>query len=319
MELENINVMVTGAAGFIGSHLADKLLELKNNVIAYDNFDEYYRGKENNIEQNISNPRYKLVKADILDFENLLTAMKGVDIVFHLAAQPGVRFSSVNPQKTSMVNINGTLNVVLAARKHRVKKIIFASSSCVYGVPKYLPCDEQHPTLPISVYGVSKLVAEKYCEMFERVNNLPMVILRYHSVYGPRQRPDMSIFKFTKAIFQGQRPIVYGNGCQTRDFTYVSDVIEGTILAAESDESDGEVFNIGSGSRTSINEVIRLLAKLIDKSDVTPIYDKAKVGDVPDTQADIIKAGTAFGYRPKITLRKGINTFIQWYRDDILH
>jgi len=314
MKLERCRVAVTGAAGFIGSHLADRLLQLGFEVIAIDNLDPYYEGKEENIQHNLGNPNYHFLKLDILDLENLSVALKGVDVVFHLAAQPGVRYSMDNPIKTNSVNTTGTLNVLISARKQGVKKVVFASSSSVYGIPQYMPVDENHPTNPISVYGASKLAAEKYCKVFNELTKLPIVILRYHTVYGPRQRPDMAIHKWVKQLFEGKAPTIYGSGEQTRDFTYVDDIVNGTLKAAENQSVTSDIFNLGGGSRVSILHVVSLLIKLTGKRDVSPIYEASKLGDVPDTCANITKARKLLGYEPKVSLEEGLKRFIAWYR-----
>jgi len=306
--------MVTGGAGFIGSHLVEKLVGMRNTVIVYDNFDRYYLGKEKNIQYLIDNDFFRLIKADILNYEILLKSMKGVDVVFHLAAQPGVRFSMVNPIRTSQVNIIGTLNVLKAARKMGVKRVIFASSSSVYGQPKYLPINEGHPTEPISIYGASKLAAEKYCQIFNDQLNLPVVILRYHTVYGPRQRPDMAIYKWTQAIFEGKPVTIYGDGTQTRDFTFITDIISGTIKAAEVEGIDGETFNLGGGSRVSVNNVVKLLIQISGVEDVQVNYEPPKLGDVSDTHADINKARKILGFNPRVPLKEGLKCFIEWYK-----
>lgn len=312
--LTGLKIMVTGGAGFIGSHLVEKLVGMRNTVIVYDNFDRYYLGKEKNIQYLIDNDFFRLIKADILNYEILLKSMKGVDVVFHLAAQPGVRFSMVNPIRTSQVNIIGTLNVLKAARKMGVKRVIFASSSSVYGQPKYLPINEGHPTEPISIYGASKLAAEKYCQIFNDQLNLPVVILRYHTVYGPRQRPDMAIYKWTQAIFEGKPVTIYGDGTQTRDFTFITDIISGTIKAAEVEGIDGETFNLGGGSRVSVNNVVKLLIQISGVEDVQVNYEPPKLGDVSDTHADINKARKILGFNPRVPLKEGLKCFIEWYK-----
>ena len=313
MKLNGQNVMATGGAGFIGSHLVDRLIDHGNKTIVYDNFDDYYKGKYANIKHNLKNPNFKLITADILDYKNLLKHIKNTDVVFHLAAQPGVRFSTRNPIKTNSVNITGTLNVLRAAKEANVKKVIFASSSSVYGPPKYMPVDEKHPTEPISIYGASKLAAENYCKIFNDQLGLPVVILRYHTVYGSRQRPNMAFYKWTRQIFEKKRITIYGNGTQTRDFTHIGDAINGTIKATETDGIEGEVFNIGGGSRISVNDVVNLLIKLIGIN-AEIAYWPPKLGDVPDTHADISKAKEILGYSPKVSLEGGLKRFINWFK-----
>jgi UDP-glucose 4-epimerase len=310
--------MITGAAGFIGSHLAERLLASNNTVVAYDNFDSFYTGKEGNLRKALESPYYKLHRADILDFDKLKDAMEGVNVVFHLAAQPGVRFSAVNPWKTNSTNVDGTLNVLLAAAKTKVERMIFASSSSVYGAPKIFPCPENLQPSPISVYGASKLSAENYCMMFSQSLGLPIVILRYHTVYGPRQRPDMAIHKFTKAMYEGNSPVIYGDGEQTRDFTYVLDVVDGTVLAAEKEESTGQTFNIGSGSSITVNELLKLLRHIMNKENLQPIYENKDSGDVEHTQADILKATQILKYDPKTNIKEGLRSFFEWYVTDLL-
>lgn len=313
MKLSGLRILITGGAGFIGSHLADKLLQLGNEVICYDNFDSFYLNKEKNIEHNLKNPKYKLIKADILDYNLLKIAMQKVDITFHLAAQPGVRFSIENPEKTVRVNILGTVNVLKAALEQNVTKVIFASSSSVYGEPKHLPLDEKHPTNPISPYGLSKLCSEKYCQLYHKLYRENIVILRYFSVYGPRQRPDMAIHKFVNLLVQSKHPEIYGDGFQSRDFTYIDDVVQGTILAAEKDTAIGEVFNIGNGSTITVNDLVELLIKLLQKEQVKPTRTKPKLGDVTHTYASVEKAKFTLGYQPKTLLPDGVKRFAEWY------
>lgn len=313
-ELRNLTVLVTGGAGFIGSHLVDKLLELGNIVIVYDNFDDFYTGKENNIQHNLRNSRFKLMRDNILNYEALVSAMKSVDVVFHEAAQCGVRYSIKNPLKANEVNVAGTLNVLWAARQAKVRKMVFASSSGIFGEPNYMPMDEKHPTNPNSPYGVSKLTAEHYCLVFHRVYGLDVVSLRYFSVYGPRGRPDQAIYRFTSAIAKSDHPVIFGDGNQTRDFTFVSDVVEATILAAEIDEAIGEIFNIGYGKETSVNDVASaVIRKLGRKGDIQPIYKATYKGEFPRTLADNTKARRILGWKPKIELGRGLDIFIDWF------
>jgi len=308
-----MRVLLTGGAGFIGSNLSEELIERGYKVIIYDNYDEYYQGKKFNLKNLAKRRECTIIEGDILDYEKTLEAMKKTDIVIHLAAQPGVRYSTRNPEKTFKVNVLGTLNVLKAAKQSSVKKVVFASSSSVYGNPEYTPIDEKHPTNPISIYGISKLAAEKICLIYHRMEKLPVVILRYHTVYGPRQRPDMAIHKWTKQILDNKPVTVYGDGRQIRDFTYVSDVVDATIKAMEKEGIEGEIFNIGSGKPIEIIEVIKLLAEIIGK-EVKIKYEEPKPGDVKCTHAEILKAKRKLNYNPKTPLREGLTNFVEWYK-----
>jgi len=315
MELKELRILITGGAGFVGSHIADRLLEMNNKVMVYDNFDPFYSGKEQNISHNLKNKSFKLLGADILDYDTLKVALKNVDVVFHEAAQPGVRFSIKNPAKSHQVNTTGTINVLLAAKETGVKKVIFASSSSVYGIPNSLPISEKHPTNPTSPYAVSKLAAEKYCKVFQEVYGLNIVSLRYFSVYGPRGRPDQVIYSFVSNVLKGEPPVIYGDGTQTRDFTYISDVVDATILAARVDGIAGEVFNIGAGSQISIKGLANTIIKLARKDGIiTPIFKESYAGDFPHTFANIQKAEKLLGYKPKAQLKEGLQAFIEWYK-----
>jgi len=314
MELKNLKVLVTGGAGFIGSHLADRLLELDNSVVAYDNFDPYYKGKRRNIEHNLKDPHYKLVEGDILDYKKLREATKGMNVVFHLAAQPGVRYSMSNPVKVNTVNATGTINVLQAVIENSVDKLVCASSSSVYGNVQKLPMSEGDPVEPISPYGVSKLAAEYYCRTYFKTYELDVVTLRYFTVIGSRQRPDMAVHNFTRLMLDDQEILVFGDGEQTRDFTNVHDAVQGTILAAETEGVEGEVFNIGSGKRTSLNKLVEVLSETIGKK-ARIKYTEAKQGDVENTLADITKARATLGYNPKISLETSLREFVEWYRN----
>lgn len=307
---------MTGGAGFIGSHLTDRLLRMKNTVIVYDNFDDFYGGKEKNIESYVKNDRFRLVKEDVLDYEALLSAMQGVDVVFHEAAQCGVRYCIREPRKAHEVNVTGTLNMLMAAKQANVKKIVFPSSSGIFGLPHYVPIDEKHPTNPNSPYGASKLAAEKYCLAFHEVYGTDVVSLRYFSVYGPRGRPDQVIRAFASAIAKDERPVIYGDGNQTRDFTFVSDVVDATILAAECNGVAGEIFNIGFGREISVNEVFEKVAEKLGKKDeIQPIYKKTYEGEFPQTLADNAKARKVLGWEPKVDLDRGLDIFIKWFSE----
>jgi len=313
-----LRVLITGGAGFIGSNLADYLLDMGCSVIVYDNFDDYYSGKIRNVRHMLDDDNFRLLRADVLNYSSLLNAMKRVDVVYHLAAQPGVRFSMANPEKTIRVNVLGTLNVLKAALKAGVGRIVDASSSSVYGNPVYLPEDELHPTNPISVYGASKLMAENLCRIFHNEFGLPVVVLRYFTVYGPRQRPDMAICRWVKAILRGDPITIYGDGSQTRDFTYVMDAVEGTVKAGLAGGIEGEVFNIGSGVRVSINDLVKMLIEICGVDDVKIKHEPPKAGDVKDTHASIAKASRLLGYRPKVDIREGLKLFVSWSRENLV-
>ena len=313
MELRNLRVLVTGGAGFIGSHLVDNLLKRGNRVIVYDNFDPFYTSKEQNIKHHLGDSNFTLLKADILHYRTLSSAMRNVDVVFHEAAQPGVRYSIQNPKKVHEVNVTGTLNILKAALANQVKKVIYASSSSVYGFSKYLPFDENHPTNPNSPYAASKLAAEKYCLVFHEAYGLNVVVLRYFSVYGPRQRPDQVIRTFVSNALSGKPITIYGDGKQTRDFTYIDDVVSATIRTAEA-KTDETLINIGSGKRITINKLFKTITKLVRKEEMKPIYKKNYAGDFPHTLADITLARRILQYRPTVELERGIRNFIDWHQ-----
>ena len=314
MEIKGLNVLVTGGAGFIGSHLVDKLLKGGNRVIVYDNFDPFYVNKEENVAHHFGESNFTLVKADILDSQALSSVMRNVDVVFHEAAQPGVRFSIQNPKKVYEVNVTGTLNVLKAALDSQVKKVVFASSSSVFGLPKYLPFDEKHPTNPNSPYAASKLADETLCRVFHEVYGLNVVVLRYFSVYGPRQRPDQVIRIFLSNVLAGKPVVIYGDGKQTRDFTYVDDVVSANVRAAEVEKVNGININIGSGKRISINNLLEKITRLSGMRETTVVKKEKHAGDFPHTLADIRLARKILDYRPTVDLERGLINFIKWYQ-----
>jgi len=314
LNLTGSQVLVTGGAGFIGSHLTERLLEMGAYVTVFDRFDPFYQGKESNLVTASDSPRFNLVEGDILDRDRLDSAMKGVDVVFHEAGQAGVGFSIENPLATNEVNVDGTLNVLWLARKNGVKRLVNASSSSIFGRPDYLPIDESHPAHPTSPYGVSKLVAEQYARVFHKVYGMYVVSLRYFSVYGPRGRPDQVIHRFTDSLAHDRPPLINGDGSHTRDFTHVSDVVSATTSAAESEGIGGEVFNIGFGQRTSISELAEKLIVLTGRQGkVRPVHVEEPKGDFPDTQADNRKAQRLLGWRPKVSLDEGLKDYAERY------
>lgn len=303
--------LVTGCAGFIGSHLTEKLLNRGLKVIGIDNFDDYYSPeiKRRNIKNFSENKNFRFIEADIRKVKSI---PENVDTVFHLAAICGVRNSIKNPTKYVKVNIGGTANL-LELSLNKVSQFIFASSSSVYGDKPLdkLPAKETDALNPISPYALSKLQAEELCKLFSKIYGLPVTILRYFTVYGPRQRPDEAICKFTKLLLNGKRPCIYGNGEQTRDFTHVNDIVQGTLMTDDS-KSIG-IFNLGSSDRISVNELVKLLKDEIE-TNIEPEYVDKKMGDVRHTWADISKAREAFGYKPGVEIKEGIQNFVRWFK-----
>jgi len=313
--LSGKKVLVTGGAGFIGSHLVDRLLERGSKVTVIDNFDDFYKGKEKNIVAHLKNGNYRMIKGDILDHDLVLGATKGVDATFHEAAQAGIRYCNLNPVKAHKVNVEGTLNVLMACRENAVKRIVFASSSSIFGNPRYIPIDEDCPTNPNSPYGATKLAGEQYCRVFHEVYGLGVVCLRYFSVYGPRGRPDQVIYSLVSNIMRGESPIIYGDGSQRRDFTYVSDIVEATILAAETESIDGEIFNIGFGQDFTIRELYNaIISTFRNELDISPRYIERYRGDFERTLADNTKARKRLGWRPLVNLEKGLEKYLSWLR-----
>lgn len=225
-------------------------------------------------------------------------------------ARPGVRLSVEDPYSYHDLNVNGTLSILKASLAQKIKKIVYASSSSVYGIAKHLPADEDHSTQPISPYGASKLAAEAFCNAFMETFKIPVVSLRYFTVYGPRQRPDMAIHKFTKLIIKGEEIIIYGDGKQTRDFTFISDIIDGTIKDMESDATG--VFNLGRGKNITLNELIGVIENVVGKEANKKYIEKQK-GDVLDTWANIMRAKKTFDYNPKVNIKEGTKLFYNWF------
>ena len=305
-----MKALVTGCAGFIGSHLVDKLLEQGYEVIGIDCFTDYYARviKEANISTTQKNNNFELIEEDILN----MNEFPEVDYVFHLAAQAGVRASwGKSFEIYTRNNIEAIQKLLEFYKDRNIKKFVYASSSSVYGDAE-LPMKEDSLLKPVSPYGVTKLAGENLCYLYWKNYNVPTVSLRYFTVYGPRQRPDMGIHKFVKAIFKGDEITVFGDGTQTRDFTYVDDVVEANILAAESN-SVGETFNIGGGSRISVNDLIKIIARTIGKKANIKYVEKQK-GDVRDTLADVIKAKKELGWKPKVEIEEGLKRFVDWWK-----
>ena len=302
--------MVTGGAGFIGSHIIQRFLQQKDEVICLDNFDPYYDPgiKLKNIEKFRSESHFKVIKGDILDKKLLKMILKDVDYIFHEAAQAGVCFSVKNAMKTHENNATGTLTLLETARNSDIKKIINASSSSVYGKVHYLPFDEKHPTCPVSPYGISKLMAEHYCRIYEELYGLKSVSLRYFTVYGPRMRPDLAINIFTNQALKNEPLIIFGDGNKTRDFTYIDDIIDANMLAIKNGSG---VYNVGGGHRVSIQELAEKVIEITHSSSQI-IYKEPVPGDVIHTSANTDLIRKELGWNPKTTLEEGLMRYIEW-------
>ena len=307
-----MKLVITGGAGFIGSNIAEELLrEEENEVIIVDNLST---GKMANLRKFDQSTNINFVRGSITDLNLLEGVFKGVDYVFHQAAIPSVPRSIKDPIASNNANVNGTLNVLVAARDCGVKKVVYASSSSVYGDTPELPKRERMTPNPLSPYAVTKLLGEYYCNVFNDIYGLKTVSLRYFNVYGPRQDPYSDyaavIPKFINLVSENKPPVIYGDGEQTRDFTFVKDVVSANILAAKSD-AEG-VYNIANGNRISINELANMIMALIG-NDLTPIHDDSREGDVKHSLADISEAKKNLGYEPAYSLEEGLRETIEWF------
>lgn len=305
--------LVTGAAGFIGSHIVDRLLREGSEVVAVDNLST---GKIENVANNEGRRGFKFLKGDIRNIEFDQKIVRDVDTVFHEAALVSVTRSVEDPVSTNETNVSGTLRLLWACANSGVRRFIYASSSSVYGETETLPKTEGIPPEPISPYAVSKLAAENYCNVFHRIHGLETVSLRYFNVYGPRQAygPYSGVITiFINRLLEGKPPIIYGDGEQTRDFTNIQDVVQANILAAETNSGIGEVFNIATGSPTTINKLCSMLLKITGRTDLKPEYTGPRPGDIKHSYADATKAREMLGYRSKVTLQEGLVELTQWF------
>ncbi|MDD5626956.1 MAG: GDP-mannose 4,6-dehydratase [Patescibacteria group bacterium] len=310
-------ILVTGGAGFIGSHLVEKLLQQKHQVLSLDNFDPFYNSniKKTNITTALKNPRYTLIRGDIRDQNPLkkIFTQHHFDFIIHLAAKVGVRPSIKNPAEYLEVNVNGTLNLLEQARLHKIKNFIFASSSSVYGANAKVPFSEKDMTdHPLSPYGASKKAGELLCYTYHQLYKINIAVLRFFTVYGPRQRPDMAIHQFTGLISLFETLPLYAHGKSQRDYTYVDDIVQG-IMNTIKYHRGFEIYNLGNSQTTPLITLVKLLEKYLNK--------KAKIkklppqpGDLLKTWADITKAKKLLHFDPKTNIEEGIQKFIQWYR-----
>lgn len=304
-----MKVLVTGGAGFIGSHLVEALLQ-KNEVVVFDNFST---GKKANLRKAWKN--IKVINGDIRDLSQVTKATKGIARVCHLAAIPRIGRSIKQPLLSNQVNIDGTLNVLMAARKAGIERVVFASSSSVYG-PEGLPKIEDQPCNPISPYSLQKLTGEGYARIFNEIYGLNTVVLRYFNAFGPRQdlksEYALVIPKFIHLIKNKIRPEIYGDGNQSRDFTYIDNIINGTILALESKAALGQTINLATGNRVSINQLVRIINKKTGQN-IKPIYRALRPGELKHTQGSIEKAKRLLKYSPQIKFNEGIDRIIDLY------
>ena len=313
-----MNVLVTGGAGFIGSHIAHALLNHDHEVIVLDNMDPYYDLglKERNLEVcRETSDAFTFVEGSITVEETVETvfADHDVEFVYHEAARAGVRPSVEQPKYYEENNVGGILTLLEAAVDHDVERFVNASSSSVYGRPDYLPYDEAHANYPKSPYGVTKLANEHYCKVYDDLHDLSTVSLRYFTVYGPRMRPNMAISNFVTRCLDGKPPVIYGDGEQTRDFTYVDDIVDANLALLTTDAADGEAMNIGSTDNISINDLAEAVVDATG-ADIEPVHEEAKAGDARHTHADVSKAADLLGYEPTVDIRTGIERFVEWYR-----
>jgi len=306
--------LVTGAAGFIGSHLSEALIKEGHQVTGIDCFIDYYPRalKEENIKGLKEESRFTFIEKNLLEM-NLREIVSGIDCIFHQAAQAGVRASWGKDFRIyTENNINATQELLEACIGAKIKRFVFASSSSLYGDAANIPMKEGDTLYPVSPYGVSKMASEALCYLYWRNFSIPTVSLRYFTVYGPRQRPDMAFNRFIRAILDEKEIVIYGDGKQTRDFTYITDIVKANILASEKGKN-GETYNIGGGSRVSINDVLKTLEALSEKK-IRVTYQECEKGDMKHTFADTEKAKKQLGYSPEIILREGLEKEYQWLK-----
>ncbi len=313
------NILITGGAGFIGSHLVDHLLNEDGwQITVVDDFNDFYSPeiKRANIAAHLDSPNYKLIEADIRDYDALekLFAANKFDCIVHLAARAGVRPSLAEPRLYAETNVNGTVNLLELAKQHGVKQFVFGSSSSVYGINSKVPfAEDDRIHQPISPYAATKAAGELICHTYAHLYDIRVVCLRFFTVYGARQRPDLAIHKFSKLITDGKPIQVFGDGTARRDYTYIDDIIQGVHAAIDYDRSMYEIFNLGESQTTELSELIRLLETSLD---MNAIIDRQppQPGDVPITFADISKSRELLGYNPTTKIADGIPKFVDWFR-----
>lgn len=315
--LKGKTFLITGGAGFIGSHLINALLS-ENKIICVDNFHEFYSPeiKRNNIKKHLNNPGFKLYETDIVDFLSLEQVFEenNIDCIIHLAARAGIRPSLTDPLKYIETNINGTANLLELAKKYCIKKFIFGSSSSVYGARKEGPFKEECPVKPVSPYAATKLAGEQLCSTYSYLYGIQINCLRFFTVYGPGQRPDLAIHKFTKLIQDEKQVPVFGDGTTKRDYTYINDIIQGIIGAINYDKTQFEIINLGESRTVELNYLIKLLEENIGRQAIIQ-RQPLQNGDVPLTFADVSKAHQLLNYKPITNIEDGIKKFVKWFKN----
>ena len=307
-------ILVTGGAGFIGSNLTEALLKQGHQVRVLDNFST---GKRENLAFNGAYPSFEIIEGDIRDLNFCQKTIKGTEFVFHQAALPSVQRSMEDPLTSNSVNVEGTLNVLLAARDAGVRRLIYASSSSVYGDTPTLPKREVMPANPLSPYALQKYIGEQYCRLFFQLYGLETVSLRYFNIFGPKQDPT-SIYsavipKFIDALLEGRPPVIFGDGEQSRDFTYIDNVLQANLLAMTREHLNGETINIACGRRTSVNQLLNILKNIMG-SKVLPIYQERRKGDVRDSLADIQKGKQVLNYEPQVEIEAGLKRTVEYFQ-----
>ncbi|MFN2579051.1 MAG: GDP-mannose 4,6-dehydratase [Pyrinomonadaceae bacterium] len=311
------SILITGGAGFIGSHLVNRLISERWQVTVVDDFNDFYDPaiKRASIETHLSNPSFKLVETDIRNYEDLMKACAGnsFDCIVHLAARAGVRPSLTDPQLYVETNVNGTMNLLELARANHVKQFIFGSSSSVYGTNAKVPFTEDDPiSNPISPYAATKAAGELLCHTYSHLYGLRVICLRFFTVYGARQRPDLAIHKFAKLISSGKPIPVFGDGTTRRDYTYIDDIIAGVRAAIDYDATNYEIINLGESRTVELRELISLLEQALGKKAQID-RQSMQPGDVPQTFADIERARRLLKYNPETQIEDGIDKFVEWF------
>ncbi len=317
-----MNIIVTGGAGFIGSHLCEALLnsDQVSKVICIDNFNNFYspKIKENNVKTCLNSKKFKLYKADITSYQEIEKIFRNekANKIFHLAARAGVRHSFLNPWLYEEVNVKGTLNLLELARKYDVKNFSFASSSSIYGGNTKIPLSEDDTAdEPLSPYAITKRSAELLCKIYSEIHGLNVTCFRFFTVYGPRGRPDMAPYKFTKLISEGKAIDMYGDGSSKRDYTYITDIIDGLMNSLDKNFRF-EIINLGNSKPIALKRLISVIERKIDKrAKINRI--RKQIGEINVTYADIRKAGKLLGYKPKINIDKGIEKLVEWFKQTI--